>query len=186
MITHALRLSVLAAALALAGHAVAQDYPKLKSGQWDVTINTGKAASAPPTKSTMCIDDALQREMTSMGSGWSREMCTKNEMKRDGARFVGNAECKIGESRIVSHSIMTLTGDTAYHTEVNATFEPPFMGMKDSKTSVDGKYVGPCKDGLVPGDFIGPNGQKFNVKSMASAKPPAMPSSQPPRPAKAP
>ena len=43
-----------------------------------------------------------------MGAGMSREMCTKNEFKRDGAQFVGNAECKIGESKIVSRSVMTL------------------------------------------------------------------------------
>jgi hypothetical protein len=41
---------------------------------------------------------------------------------------------------------------------------------------------------MVPGDFIGPSGQKFNIKGMAAAaKPPAMPPSQPPAPkAKAP
>lgn len=177
----------LLAAMAFAGAASGQDYPKLKSGQWELTISTTKASTgAPPVKSTMCIDDALQREMTSMGSGWSREMCTKNDFKRDGAKFVGNAECKIGESKIVSRSVMTLAGDSAYHTEINASYEPPFMGMKESQTTLDGKYVGPCKDGLVPGDFIGPNGQKMNVKGMASGKPPAMPSNQPPRPAKAP
>ena len=51
---------------------------------------------------------------------------------------------------------MTLTGDTGYHTEINATYDPPFMGMKESQTMLDGKYVGPCRDGLVPGDFITP------------------------------
>lgn len=176
-----------AAVLSLACAAAAQDYPKLKSGQWDLNISTTKVSTgAPPTKSTMCIDEAIQREMMTMGAGMSREMCTKNEFKREGSRFVGNAECRIGESKIVSRSVMTLTGDSAYHTEINATYEPPFMGMKDSRTMLDGKYVGPCRDGLVPGDFISPNGQKFNIKGMASGRMPAMPPSQPPRPAKAP
>ena len=131
----------------------------------------------------MCIDDALQREMMSMGAGMSREMCTRNEFKRDGARYVGNAECRIGESKIVSRSVMTLTGDSAYHTEINATYEPPFMGMKDSQTMLDGKYVGPCRDGLAPGDFIGPNGQKFNIRGHGVAgKPPAAPPSPTPAP----
>jgi len=92
------------ACIALAGAALGQDYPKLKSGQWDLAIST-KSREGPPQKSTMCVDDALQREMMSMGSGMSREMCTKNEFKRDGARFVGNAECKIGESRIVGEHL---------------------------------------------------------------------------------
>jgi hypothetical protein len=179
-------IAVLAAAIAAA--AFAQDYPKLKAGQWELTINALKGvAGAPPTKSTMCIDDAIQRDMFTMGAGMSREMCTRNDFKREGSRFIVNSECKLGESKVVSRSVMTLTGDAAYHTEVNATYDPPFMGMKDSQTVLDGKYMGPCRDGLVPGDFIGPNGQKFNVKGMASGKAPMMPPpTQPSRPAKDP
>jgi hypothetical protein len=178
------------ACIALAGAALAQDYPKLKPGHWQLTINTSNAKGGPPQKSTMCVDDALQREMMSMGSGMSREMCTKNEFRRDGARYVGNAECKIGESKIVSRSVMTLTGDTGYHTEINATYEPPFMGMKDSRTTLDGTYMGPCPAGMTAGDFVGPNGQKFNIRNLAAAgkgagAPPA-PSSPPAQRPKAP
>jgi len=165
--------------------AFAQDYPKLKSGQWELMINTTKATTgAPPTKSTMCIDDAVQREMFTMGAGMSREMCTRNEFKRDGPRFVGSSECKIGESKIVSRTVMTLTGDTSYHTEISAKYDPPFMGMKESQTALDGKYVGPCRDGLAPGDFIGPNGQKFNIKGVTSGKSAATPAPSPPQPAR--
>lgn len=183
------------ACLAFACSALAQEYPKLKSGHWELSIRTGKAQTqnAPPQKSTMCIDDALQKEMMSMGAGMSREMCTKNEFKRDGARYVGSAECKIGESKVVSRSVMTLTGDTSYHTEINATYEPAFMGMKDSQTILDGKYTGACPAGMAAGDFVGPNGQKFNVRSVAAAKGAAAPqassqpapSSQPPQRPKA-
>ena len=177
-----LKIPAAIACIAFAGAALAQDYPKLKPGHWELTITASKANNAPPQKSTMCVDDAIQREMVSMGAGMSREMCTKNEFKRDGARFVGNAECKMGESRIISRSVMTLTGDTAYRTEINATYDRPFMGMKDSQTTLDGKYMGACPAGMAAGDFVGPNGQKFNIRGLA-AKGAAAPSSQPaPRP----
>lgn len=167
---HSLKTLLLGiAGLAIASASHAQEYPKLKSGQWDLTISSSRAAKGPPQKSTMCVDDALQRDMMAMGSGMTKEMCTRNEMKRDGARYIGSSECKIGESKIVSHSVMTLTGDSAYHTEINATYDPPFMGMKESQTVLDGKLTGPCRDGMVPGDFVGPNGQKFNIRSLAAA-----------------
>ena len=182
-----MRLLALPLLLLAASVAGAQDYPKLKPGQWDLTITTTKAqGGAPPVKSTMCIDEAVQREMMTTGAGMSREMCTKNEFKRDGNKFVGNAECKIGESKIISRSTMTLTGDTAYHTEINATYDPPFMGMKDSRTMLDGKYAGPCAAGMVPGDFVGPGGQKFNMKGMAAQRPPTMPPPAPTQPKAAP
>jgi hypothetical protein len=172
---------------AFAGAALAQDYPKLKSGHWEVAISTGKAGSMPPQKSTMCIDDALQREMMSMGAGMSREMCTKNEFKREGARYLGSAECKMGESKILSRSVMTLTGDTSYRTVINATYEPPFMGMKESQTTLDGKYMGACPAGMAPGDFVGPNGQKFNIRGLAAAKGAGVPQPTPsPQPAQRP
>jgi hypothetical protein len=171
---------------AFAATSLAQDYPKLKAGQWELTTITSKAnGGAPPTKSTICTDEAVQKEMMTMGAGMSKEMCTKNEMRRDGAKLIGNAECKLGDSKIVSKSVMTLSGDTAYRTEISATYDPPFMGMKESQTTLEGKYVGPCRDGLVPGDFVGPNGQKFNVKGIAAMKG-AMPPLQPKSPAKAP
>ena len=157
------------ACLAVPVASQAQDYPKLKSGQWDLTVTSTRGQDTKGHKSTMCVDDAVQRDMMAMGSGMSKEMCTRNEMKREGNRYIGNAECKIGESKIVSRSVMTVTGDSSYRTEINATYEPPFMGMKESSTVLDGKLTGACRDGMVPGDFVGPNGQKFNIRSLAAA-----------------
>ena len=31
-------------------------------------------------------------------------MCTKNEFRREGARYVGQSECKIGDSKITSRA----------------------------------------------------------------------------------
>ncbi len=177
---------VLAAACALP--ALAQDLPRLRPGQWDLTTRmTAGANGPPPTRTTMCTDEALQEEMLKMGAGTTREMCTKNETKRDGNRIVGTAECRIGESRFTSRSVMTLTGDTAYRTDVTAAYDPPPNGTRESHITLEGRYVGPCREGLVPGDFIGPNGQKFNLKGIGAGKgamPP--PSAQPKSPAKAP
>lgn len=170
---------------AAASLAIAQDYPKLRSGQWEMTTTSVKAGAGAPTKSTMCTDEALQKEMISMGAGMRKEMCTKNDIKRDGAKMTVSSECMIGESKVVSRAVMTLAGDTGYKTEITASFEPPFMGMKDSKTTLEGKYVGACRDGMVPGDFITPGGQKINIKGMAMGKAP-MPPPQPARPAKVP
>jgi len=172
---------LLAAAVLAASGAAAQEYPKLKPGQWELTMSSSKAgADAKPTKSTMCTDDAVQKEMTAMGAGMSKEMCTKNEFRREGARYVGQSECKIGDSKILSRTVMTLTGDTGYRTEINATYDPPFMGMKEAQSVIEAKFVGPCRDGLVPGDFITPGGQKINLKGIGAMKGPP-PSTQPAR-----
>jgi len=177
------------AAIALAaGPAAAQDYPALKAGQWELTSTTSQAPDKP-AKSTYCIDASVQKEMAGFGEGMRKEMCSKSTMKREGNRYVGESECMLGTTTMKSRSVMTLTGDSAYRTEAKATYDPPFMGMKESTTTVEGRYVGACRDGLVPGDLVTATGQKINVKQLQemrdrrTAKPPAAAKATPPTPA---
>jgi hypothetical protein len=171
-----LMTALLAAAFPLAATvpAQAQDYPKLKAGQWETTTTSSKNPGAPQSRMTMCTDDAVQKKMMDMGKGMSKEMCSKSDMRREGSKFIGDSVCKIGDVTMTSHSVMTIQGDTAYKTVVNATYDPPFMGMKETTTTIEGRNTGPCRDGLTPGDVVTANGQKFNMNAMPS-RPPAAP-----------
>jgi hypothetical protein len=60
------------------------------------------------------------------------------------------------------------------------------MGMKDRRRRSTASTSAPAATAWLPGDFIGPNGQKFNIKGMARRQGAASPSPQPARPAKAP
>ena len=151
--------------------AFAQDYPKLKAGQWETTTTSSKTPGAPANKITICTDDTVQKQMMDMGKGMSKEMCSKSDLHREGGKYVGESVCKFGESTMTSHSVMTLQGDTSYKTVVNATYDPPLMGMKDVTSTIEGKNVGPCRDGLVPGDVLTATGQKFNMNSMPTRLP---------------
>lgn len=155
-----------AAAIALApGTAAAQDFPTLKPGQWELTSTTSQAADKP-AKSTYCIDASVQKEMAGFGEGMRKEMCSKSTTKREGNRYISESECMLGNTTMKSRSVMTLTGDSSYRTEAKATYDPPFMGMKESATTIEARYVGACRDGLVPGDLVTATGQKINVKQL--------------------
>ena len=160
--------------LAVSVPALAQDYPKLKAGQWETTTTSSKSPGAPQSKITMCTDDEVQKKMMDMGKGMSKEMCTKSDMRREGNRYVGDSVCKVGDATMTSHSVMTIQGDAAYKTVVNATYDPPFMGMRETTTTIEGRNTGPCRDGLQPGDIVTATGQKFNMNSMPN-RPPATP-----------
>jgi len=159
--------------------ASAQDFPKLKPGQWETTTVSSGTPGAPQNKITMCTDDSVQKQMMNIGEGMRREMCSKAEIRRDGGKYIGDSVCKIGPGTMTSHSVMTVDGESAYKTVVSATYDPPFMGMKESTTTIEGRNVGPCRDGLEPGDVVTATGQKFNLKSMANL-PHAMPPAPPP------
>jgi hypothetical protein len=154
-----------AASAAIAAAAAPFEYPTLKSGQWEMTTTAG--AGAPPRKATICLDATTQKALMDQGTGVQKEMCSKVEMRRDGANYVTDAECKFGTSVVKSHGVMTMIGDTAYRTETSATFDPPIAkDMRESKTVIEGKYVGACRDGLQPGDMVTDTGQKLNINQM--------------------
>jgi hypothetical protein len=166
--------AMLFALVVAATPAAAQDYPKLKSGQWDMVTTTSKGGTGAPHRTTLCTDESIQKQMMDLSKGMQREMCSKSDIRREGSSYIGDSVCQMGESKMVSHSVMAIQGDTGYKTDISTTYDPPFMGMKDSHTTVEGKFVGPCRDGLQPGDVLMPDGKKFNMKAM-QGQVPAMP-----------
>jgi Protein of unknown function (DUF3617) len=149
--------------------AVAQDYPKLKPGLWEMT-NSNLRRPGESSKMTLCLDNSIQQDMLKMSSGLMAGMCSKTEMKSSGNKFTGEAICNIGGSTMKSKSVMTLNGDTSYRTEAHATFDPPLGGAATTDTVIEGKHVGACKPGQQPGDITMPTGQTVNIRSMMNDK----------------
>ena len=98
-------------------------------------------------------------------------LCSKHDLKIAGNKVTTEAVCDLGMTKMRSSSVMTLTGNTAYHTEIRASFDPPLKGTPaDSLTVIDGKHVGDCKEGQKPGDMTLPNGQQMNIRNWMSGK----------------
>ena len=165
-------LLVLAAALAApAAQAVSlDDYPRLKPGLWEVSSRTSEQPKdSPPARSSMCLDDATAREMYRFSQGMMEGMCSKFDVRHVGNRYVSEAVCKLGDSRMVARSTMTVAGDTAYRIEGSSSYDPPFMGIKDATTTVDAKHAGPCKPGQQPGDVVTAGGKTINIRNLTKA-----------------
>lgn len=160
--------SPLAATLFVASLAIpafAQDYPKLKSGLWEMERSADRAAPQP-NRMTMCLDDSVQREMFDMGAGAMKGMCSRREFKLSGNRGTGDFVCDLGGSRMHSKSTMQLNGDSGYRMEIRTTYDPPFMGERESLTVLTARRVGACKPSQRPGDMVLPNGQTINVRDV--------------------
>ncbi len=159
-----IRVAIGLALLAVASTTPAQEFPKLKAGLWEVNMTTGKREA--PRLTTMCLDDSVQREMYSVSTGMMAGMCTKHEIKIAGNKVTTIANCDLGITKMQSQAVMTLGGNTSYHTEARATFDPPLNGAKESTSIIDGKHVGACKPGQQPGDMTLPGGQTVNVRQL--------------------
>ena len=162
-----MRLPILLTAALLAAPAAAQDLPKMKTGLWETTSSTASQKGAPPhvSKSTMCINDAVQKEIMAFNQGMGAQ-CSKLSTRRDGNKFIGEAECAFGNSVMKSQSVSTFVNDASYRVESRATFTPPMGGMSESSSSQEGKYVGPCPANMKPGDMT-IAGRTMNISDMA-------------------
>ncbi len=150
--------------------AAAQDYPKLKAGLWDMERTSDRTPNQT-NRTSMCLDDSVQHDMFEMGVGAMKGMCSKHDFTFTGNRGTGDFICDIGGSRMHTKSVMVLTGNTAYRTEVDTTYDPPFMGQTQTKIVMTAHNVGACKPGQRPGDMTLPNGQTLNIRdAMSGAK----------------
>lgn len=156
--------------LAAATAVGAQDFPKLKAGLWTTTMMSPGREKQEPRVSTLCLDDSVLQEMYKMSTGMMAGMCSKHNLKVTGNKVTSDAVCDLGGTKMQSQSVMTLTGNTAYHTEARATFDPPMNGMKESHTVIEGKHVGACKPGQQPGDMTLPSGQTMNIRQLGRPK----------------
>jgi hypothetical protein len=164
------RALTLTSSFALCGAALAAEPPVLKSGLWEVTRNS---ATTPPDRrsvTTMCLDESVQAQMREFGMGATKEMCSQNERSFAGNKMTMSATCQLGPTTMKTNSVMTFNSNTSYHMDGTATYDPPMMNMKESRTSIDAKWVGPCRAGQQPGDVTLENGQTVNIKQMMTQK----------------
>ncbi len=150
-----------------AANAAAIDFPTMKSGLWEQKLS--RDGGQQPMVTKICIDAAVQKEMLDMGMGTMKSMCPKNDIRRNGSKIFGEAECKLGESTMKSKSVTAFVGDTAYKTEVKATYSPAFMGKTASTTVIEAKWTGACPAGVKVGDMILPNGKTMNIRGVTGA-----------------
>jgi hypothetical protein len=165
---HANAMLLGSALLVCAANAAAIDFPSMKPGLWESTMTReGMPQKMAGTK--MCMDAAVQKEMMDMGMGTMKTMCSKNDIRRDGNKVYGSAECTFGTSTMKSTSVTTFTGDTAYHTEVKSSYDPPMQGMGSGNTVIDAKWTGACPAGMQAGDVTLPDGRRINMRTMGAA-----------------
>jgi hypothetical protein len=126
---------------AIAVYAGANDAPKRKSGQWEISSAVG---GQPPMAEKVCIDASSDDIALSAGSGTPQENCESATIKDDSDAFVTQSVCKLRNSTVTSRGTFTGSFDSAYKGEVEANYSPPMYGRAQVKTIIEAKWTGPC------------------------------------------
>lgn len=153
-----------AGTLGLASLAFGQsaDYPKRKSGLWEIQIESSQAA-ARPMKMLQCIDDKTDADMQKRAmQGGGNTSCSKSSMKKTAAGYEMDSVCKQGNTTITSHG--TVSGDfqSAYQIDMQSRFDPPLEGMQETRSRMKVRHLGACTDGMKPGD-VSMNGMTMRM-----------------------
>jgi len=145
-IRHPFSLTVL-----LLSVAYAADPPKLKEGLWSVhSESTGNPGNVKNTADfNLCRDHAYDDLVRTRDK--SIRGCTVGSDNFADGKLTTEIHCNLMGVITDSKTVTSYQGDTATHSETEATFEPAKGGLTDQTTITDQKYIGACPAGMKPG-----------------------------------
>jgi hypothetical protein len=161
-----MRLVLVMVAVVPLASAAAVELPERKPGLWEITTTR---QDAPPQAVSICVDHATEAGLSALGTNAAKGMCSKTEINRDGDVLTVDSVCRIGSRQSTTHSVTTFAGDSASHSEIHITFDPPLNRRSETNMVKDAKWMGACPAEMTPGDMLLPNGVKMNIKSMTDA-----------------
>lgn len=169
----ALVLALTSGALFAVGSATAEDFPKRKSGLWEIRTSSAKAgagnAASQGANVQMCIDEKTDNAVGQQAAEMTKQSCSKQEVKKSGGQTVVDSVCKFGDTTATTHSVFTGSFDSSYRVETRSSYDPPMMGMKEGSAIMEARWLGPCKADQRPGDMILGNGMKININDARDA-----------------
>jgi hypothetical protein len=150
------------------------DLPKRKLGLWEIKMTSDASVGHEPMASQHCIDAKTDDLMQQRTQGMGKEACSKNSIRREGGKVVAESVCKFGETTATTKTIFSGDFTSNYRGEIHSTYNPPMMGRKEARSTLEAKWLGACKPGQKPGDVIMPGmpgGGKFNMDEMMKKMP---------------
>jgi hypothetical protein len=170
-----LPLAAFAAPAAAAGF----DLPPRKPGQWEMNIQVDTAAM-PPQIIRMCLDAETDKLLNAKFGGMASSMCSRQDQTKDGDSIVLDSECKVGDMKSVSHTVVTGDFDSAYTMKTKIDMSGSNMtnslnkvmpgGPMTQETTIVAKRVGACDAAFKPGDIDLGDGRTMNVRDMPDPK----------------
>jgi hypothetical protein len=157
-------------ALLPADAARAVDLPVRKAGLWEMKIL--RAGSPMPEMSMQhCTDETTDKEMSTAASPMAKEMCSKQDIQKTATGYVSDSVCGPAGVTVTSHAEITGDFNSAYTVKSTSHSDRgPGGAPRETTTTIEAKWLGPCKADQKPGDIVMPGGVKMNIKDMQKLK----------------
>jgi len=139
---------------------------KRKSGLWEIKISSAQAQGMPAMQ--QCVDE---KSDDIMKGDPNQASCSKSEFRKEGERMIHETVCNIQGSTATTRSVFSGRLDSAYKVESKSVYEPPLHGMRETRTVIDAKWLGPCAPGQRAGDVLMPGMPNINMEDMMKNMP---------------
>jgi hypothetical protein len=130
--------------------AASMDAPKRKSGLWEMKMSSPQMQGGHTIQ--QCVDQKSDDLTSADKPGREKVSCSKNEVRKEGDRIVSESVCKTEGTTVTTRTVMKGRLDSAYKADIRSTFEPPMHGMRESSSTMEARWLGPCKPGQKHGD----------------------------------
>ncbi|QHO71815.1 hypothetical protein ACH79_03410 [Bradyrhizobium sp. CCBAU 051011] len=152
-----------------ASGAIAVELPMRKAGLWEMKVVSG--GTVPEMTMQQCTDATTDKDMSTAMAPMAKEICSKQDIQKTATGYVTDSVCGIGGITVKSRAEITGDFNSAYTVKTSSQSEGGLAGAaRDSKSTIEAKWVGACKADQKPGDIIMPGGMKMNVKDMEKMK----------------
>jgi hypothetical protein len=147
----------------------ADDLPVRKPGLWEMKIvKTGTAL--PEMTMQHCTDETTDKQMSTAFSPVAKETCSKRDIAKTATGYVSDSVCGAGGVSVTSHSDVTGDFNSAYTIKSTTHSDKGAGGVHDVTSTIEAKWLGPCKPDQKPGDIVMPGGFKMNIKDAEKLK----------------
>jgi hypothetical protein len=147
----------------------ADEMPVRKPGLWEMKIlKTG--AALPEMTMQHCTDETTDKQMSTAFSPVAKETCSKRDISKTATGYVSDSVCGAGGVTMTSHADITGDFNSAYTVKSTVHSDKGAGGVHDITSTIEAKWLGPCKPDQKPGDIVMPGGFKMNIKDAEKLK----------------
>jgi hypothetical protein len=137
----------------------ADDPPQVKEGLWSIHTQSIDNPGNKKTEGTRSICRNHQYDKEAQARAKTVKGCTVTSEAFHGNQYSVATRCEVAGTVIQSANVTTFQGDSAFHSENHASYNPAMNGMSESTMIIDQKYVGSCPAGMQAGDLMSADGR---------------------------
>jgi hypothetical protein len=157
-------IAIIVASIAVPATAATFDVPARKAGQWKIEIIPDTKGAAPAMTTQICLDAESDKALMANGMAMAGGECQILSNTKSGDQTIIDSACTMGAMKTKSHIVMSGDFQSSYSVEITSDIEsgPPKL-PKHSVMTQNATYLGPCTNGMQPGDMLMPGGLKLNT-----------------------